>query len=226
MALILTDVDGTLVDNVFLHYLTHREIWWRKLGYPDPLTLPSFPEFVEKIHGGTNFSSQPIYEELGVKISPEEKYELFKRIFYEKHFSNVHLFQGVQEVLWWLREKGHTLGIVSGAPFEVIWKYLEQFDILYRENGRVLFKYIFPDTNDKAPAITFIRERENVTPSQCLFVGDTPRDIRAAHISGVRPIAHLSRTNECILKHIETQHLYRLTTSWYAIPYIVSHLPA
>jgi pyrophosphatase PpaX len=85
---------------------------------------------------------------------------------------------------------GHKLGLVSSGDRERVSQQLRQFRLTRVFRTRVLGG----DTEEKkphpAPLLKALKEMKAEAP-HCVYVGDTPEDVKMARAAGVRAIAVL-----------------------------------
>lgn len=107
---------------------------------------------------------------------------------YLKNYSELHdrkcprPFEGVREILEYLRDQGIFLAMVTGKGINSARISLDKFGLAE----------FFPDIAAgspggprKGPCITAIRERHGFGPDEVVYVGDVPSDIKAAREAGV-----------------------------------------
>jgi phosphoglycolate phosphatase/pyrophosphatase PpaX len=110
---------------------------------------------------------------------------------YHKQYAALHgmcpePFEGIRELLAFLRRKGVILGVVTG-------KGAKSADMTFEKYG--LAGYFSdvetgtPEQANKAPGIRRIVERHGLRPEEVVYVGDAPSDISFAREAGVGVIA-------------------------------------
>jgi len=191
---ILFDFNGTLFNDTHLHKaawhsfflkyygwdLSEEEILRRCLG---PSNNDIFKDFFE------GKLSQAEVDALAAK--KEEEY----RASAKSDPANMHLIDGVEELLDLLVEKGIPFALATASPIENIMFYLNDLglrkwftlDRIVYEEGKLASK---PD-----PAFYIEAARRiGLTPDQCMIVEDSPTGIRAAINAHAGKIVALDRT--------------------------------
>lgn len=189
---VLFDLDGTIFDSVESHVEELKEIWRR-------LKLPAIdPEKVKEIMArGQAFWD--CLEELLPWMTPKEREdiktrgietdkELWKDVHFVREFNR--FVPRAVEVLKTLKDEGFSVGLVSSVKREwgdaIFYTFREAeidpeefFDVIIMREDVPRMKP-FPD-----PVLEGIR-RLKTTPHQCLYVGDSPNDIRCGKAAGVK----------------------------------------
>lgn len=104
------------------------------------------------------------------------------RSMVDRKIREIQPFDGMAEVIKRLHASGHQLFIVSTNTRQTIEKFLkfngleESFSGVYGSK-----KYI----KSKNRSLKTLLAREKLAPTECIFVGDEPRDHEAAKLSGV-----------------------------------------
>lgn len=144
---------------------------------------------------------------LGVPNPPTAE-ALFKE--YQRVFPTfVHLFDGARETLEALRAEGFRLGIVTNGPL------VQQHRKIDVSGLRPLLDTVVVSSEEgvaKPNAELFLRAaaRLNVSPKQCLFVGDHPQnDIAGAVNAGMRAVFLDTRLPSCERDDVPTLHSVR-----------------
>ena len=166
---ILFDLDGTLTDpkvgivNSIQFALKRLEI--------------AIPNKLEWCIG------PPLQDSLFEIIKDEKKTELaidlYRMRFKEIGMFENQLYEGVPEVLFEFREKGHELFLATSKPLVFATKILEHFDLsrfFTSEYGSELDG----TRKDKGELIEFILKKEKLDPSDTIMVGDRMHDLRGA----------------------------------------------
>ncbi len=109
--------------------------------------------------------------------------EAFKE--YQQHYNiKTKLYKGIPELLSGLRSKGFTLAIVTNKPDELTQKtvkhYLSEFPfkIVIGESPQ------FPKKPDPESTL-YIAKTLNISPSECVYFGDTCIDMKTAKSAGM-----------------------------------------
>ena len=167
------DIDGTLVDNEHAVLHTWQETLEELLGKRYELEELGF---VLGIPGVTSM------ERLGI-TEPEKAFLHWGNQFVN-HRDDIRLFDGIQELIIHLQQKGVKLGIVtSRLPTEL-------------DNDNALIKIInyfstvicvtdAPRPKPNADPLLVYMQRENAQPSEVLYIGDSDYDRQCAANAGV-----------------------------------------
>ncbi len=141
-------------------------------------------------------------------VDPPPAEVLFRE--YQRVFPNfVQLFDGSEETLRTLREKGYRLGIVTNGPC------VQQHRKLDVSGLRPLLDTVLVSSQEgvaKPDAELFRRAaaRLGLSPAQCLFVGDHPvNDIEGALASGMKAIFLDTRLPSCDREDVPVCHTPR-----------------
>ena len=181
---ILFDIDGTL-------------LYARGLGRPafaDAFAV-AYGQRVDLEHisfvGATDTAViRELAAQLGIASTParEERFfiELTKRLDPRLEAGPLEIYPGVADFLAALRRAGYLLGVVTGNIRETAWsklihaKLADYFD----------FGAYATDHADRDRLAAIARDRARALGAEpCLLIGDTPKDIQAAHAIGLPCLA-------------------------------------
>lgn len=184
----LFDLDGTLVDSA-PDLATSLNLTLAELGEAQ-FSLPEIRSWVGNgakmlVHRGLSGSH-------GVDNSISETYlnnalEVFLR-HYEKYVCDASsLYPNVSDTLHTLKQSGFNLALVTNKPKAFVPAILESFSINH------LFDLCIggDSLEEKKPSplpLLHVCEVLNVSPSQCVMVGDSKNDILAAKAANMRSI--------------------------------------
>ncbi len=183
-AMVLFDVDGTLVDSV-------PDLAWCVDRMMEQLGLPARGE--EKVRNWVGNGVEALVRRALVdRLEGEPDPELFQRaypLFLELYAGNTskrsYLYPGVKETLETLREAGYPLGSVTNKAEQFTLPLLEQLGI--REFFRIV---VSGDTlpRKKPDPLPLLHAAEffGVPPRKALMVGDSISDVKAARAAGFR----------------------------------------
>lgn len=178
---VLFDLDGTLIDSIALllecvkHTFEGRD------------RAPTQEEWIAGI--GT-----PLRKQLAEYSSSDEemdalvdKYRTFQRVHHDRMTT---AFPGVNDTIRELDRRGHPMGVVTSKSNEMMDKGLEWvglLDVMKTRIGMDSCKIHKPDPTPVRLAL----EELGYTPSEAVFVGDSPHDIAAGNAAGVISVAAL-----------------------------------
>jgi pyrophosphatase PpaX len=180
-AAILFDLDGTLIDSIglLLECVRHTfagqkrvptdEQWIAGIGTPLPKQLADFTDAAEDIAALT------------------DRYRSFQR---EHHDRLTAAYDGVEQTLSLLAERGHPMGVVTSKSNEMMLRGLRHTGI-----ERFMTTFIGCDSchihkPDPYPVRLALKEL-GYEPDDALFVGDSPHDIQSGNAAGVTTVAAL-----------------------------------
>lgn len=181
-ALVLIDLDGTLVDSVpDLAYCVdqmmtrvERKPWGEK----------AVRRWVG--NGVERLVSRALTGSLDGRPNPEEyarAYPIFIELYTEQHCQRSVLYPGVREGLGWLHQQGFRLGCVTNKSACFTEPLLTHFDL------RGLFEIVIsgdslPEKKPSPQPLLHAAEHFGVAPGQALMVGDSISDVKAARAAG------------------------------------------
>ncbi len=148
------------------------------------------------------FTEMPKAVGIADPLPAEVLFREYQRVFPQF----VQLFEGSEETLRTLREKGYRLGIVTNGPC------VQQHRKLDVSNLRPLLDAVLVSSEEevaKPDAELFCRAaaRLGVSPAQCVFVGDHPvNDIDGAIHAGMKAIFLDTRLPSCTHREIPVCH--------------------
>ena len=172
------DLDGTLTDT--LESLTYSVN--KTLGEMDlpPITADECESFVGN---GARVLMECSLRAAGEenKDRLEEAMERYGRIFDANCTYHVTPYEGVEEMLRGLKEKGIRLGVLSNKPHRQTVKVVRE---IFGENV-----FDFAQGQPDPAGVLRLLEEMLVTRDECLYVGDSEVDIQTGRNAGVRTIS-------------------------------------
>lgn len=184
MSAVIFDVDGTLVDSVDFHAKAWQEAL-AEFGHRVP-----FDQVRSQIGKGGD-QLMPVFlskEELERRGDALEEFR--GKIFKKKYLSRVRGFPKVRELFQQLLDDGWKIGLASSAKGEELQKYKEVAEI-----ADLLDSQTSSDDAEKSKPFPDIFlaavERLEVSPKDCVVVGDSPYDAQAATKAGIRSVGFL-----------------------------------
>jgi phosphoglycolate phosphatase len=179
LPLLIFDLDGTLIDSSRdLAISTNAML--RHMGRPEvsERTVNSYVgEGAQKL----------VRRALGETVSDDEfntGYEFFIR-YYRKHaLEHTRLYPGIAEALQLLKERGHTLAVLTNKPVKISRDVLAGLKVaghFHEIYGGDSFESKKPDP----VGIQTLIYETTIAPDQTTMIGDTDVDIRTARNAGV-----------------------------------------
>lgn len=179
------DLDGTLTDTLAsLTYSVNETL--KEMGL-STITAEQCRSFVGN---GARVLIEKALAAVGLpdKSRLEEGMEIYGRIFDANCTYHVTPYEGVEEMLRGLKEKGIRLGVLSNKPHRQTVKVVREifgenvFDFAQGQQEQV------PRKPDPAGVLRLLEEML-VTRDECLYVGDSEVDIQTGRNAGVRTIS-------------------------------------
>lgn len=178
---ILFDLDGTLIDSIglllqsFRHTFAGRnrapteEQWIAGIGTPLPKQLGEFADTAEDIAALT------------------DRYRSFQR---ENHDRLTSVYDGVEQTLSLLADRGHPMGVVTSKSNEMMLRGLRHTGIERFMSTLIGCDSCHIHKPDPYP-VRLALEELGYGPDEAFFVGDSPHDIQSGNAAGVTTIAAL-----------------------------------
>jgi HAD superfamily hydrolase (TIGR01509 family) len=185
MKAVIFDVDGTLVDSVELHTKAWREAF-AKFGHAVP-----FDQIRSQIGKGGD-QLMPVFlskEELESRGKEIEQYR--SDLYKEKYLSQAKGFPKVRELVERLLADGFRIALASSAKGEELKIYKEMTriaDLLETETSSDDADRSKPHPDIFLAAVERLRE---VSPQECVVVGDSLYDAEAASKAGMTAVGVL-----------------------------------
>ena len=177
---VLFDLDGTLIDTIELIRVSMRHATRTVLGHeiPDAQSMENV--------------GQPLLEQFR-QLAPEHADELLQayRSFNMAHHDELSAaYPGTLETLQELQRRGIPMGIVTSKGSQAAIRGIDRFGL------RPFFEVVITADDvarhkpDPFP-LTVAAERLGVALGYCMYVGDSPHDMRAAIAGGAVAVAAL-----------------------------------
>ena len=181
-AMVLIDVDGTLVDSVpDLAFSVDRMM--------EQLGLPGRGESRVRDWVG-NGVERLVKRALTGTLEEEPEPELFERAmplflaaYQENTTQRSQLYPGVRETLDLLRERGYKLGCVTNKPAQFTEPLLQKLGIA-PYFALVVSGDTLPEQKPDPMPLLYVAQYFAVTPQASLMVGDSSVDVKAARAAG------------------------------------------
>ena len=179
---LLFDLDGTLADSIAL-LLASFQHTFRAHGR----TVPPDEEWIAGI--GT-----PLVTQMRHFVPTEEEAQrmiLTYREFQRTHHDEMlHEFEGVGDTLALLKSRGHATALVTSKGNDLAHRALAWLDLTRHIDVVVGMESTERHKPDPDPVLHALDEL-GATPSEALFLGDSPHDIEAGNAAGVTSVAAL-----------------------------------
>ena len=173
---VLFDVDGTLVDNSYLHTLA----WARAFA-----EIGEHPSMAP-MHRLVGMGSQLFMEEVIGRSEPELSHAHSRHI--DALVGDMHAFPGAGDLLRAVGARGLLVVLATSAKPEELEARLEMIDA----EEAIDHVTCSGDADEAKPAPDIFQvamEAVDLTPERTIVVGDSVWDVRAATAAGVRTIA-------------------------------------
>jgi len=180
--LIMIDVDGTLVDSVpDLAYCIDEMM--QKLGLQKWGEVKvrhwvgnGIPKLVERALSG-ELEGRPIKEVFNVA------YPIFLDLYEDNNAQRSYLYDGVREGLDYLISQGYQLGCVTNKSEQFTHPLLKVLGIFNDFKIIISGDTLAKRKPDPMPLL-YCAERFNLKPEECLMLGDSVSDVKAARAAG------------------------------------------
>ncbi|MBQ7236877.1 MAG: HAD family hydrolase [Clostridia bacterium] len=182
---IIFDLDGTLLDTI-KDIADNVNLTLERFGYPT-LTEKEIMTYIG--NGARNLIRRSVKVELSDNAF-EEVFRYYDALYSSSKSEKTCIFDGLDEVLIALKNKGYKLAILSNkqqaATDNVYEKYLKdyQFDMVVGQRDGVPIK---PDPTE----VKRILKTFNVLPENAYFVGDGDADVKVSLNAGINGISVL-----------------------------------
>ena len=180
--LIMIDVDGTLVDSVpDLAYCI--DAMMQKLGLPKwgetkvrHWVGNGIPKLVERALSG-ELEGRPIKEVFDIA------YPIFLDLYEDNTAERSYLYDGVREGLDYLKSQGYQLGCVTNKSEQFTHPLLKALGIFNDFKIIISGDTLAKRKPDPMPLL-YCAEHFNLKPEECLMLGDSVSDVKAARSAG------------------------------------------
>ena len=178
---ILFDLDGTLTDSK-PGIVKGVQYALRCCGIDEP--------DLDKL---TSFVGPPLYKSFMSYLDCSEEdakevVECYREYYAETGLYENALYEGIDVLLYNLREKGYKIILASSKPRIFVKRVLSFFRIM-RYFDIVEGSELDGKNTDKAELIAHILEKWNLKAEECVMIGDRMHDIQGAKANGMDSIA-------------------------------------
>jgi pyrophosphatase PpaX len=179
---LLFDLDGTLADSIALLLASFRHTF-----QAHGKAVPPNEEWIAGI--GT-----PLITQMRHFVPTEDEAQrmiLTYRAFQRTHHDEMlHEFEGVDETLALLKSRGHPMALVTSKGNDLAHRALEWLHLTRHIDVVVGMEATERHKPEPDPVLHALAELGS-TPSNALFLGDSPHDIAAGNAAGVISVAAL-----------------------------------
>ena len=180
--LIMIDVDGTLVDSVpDLAYCIDEMM--QKLGLQKwgetkvrHWVGNGVPKLVERALTG-ELEGRPIKEVFDIA------YPIFLDLYENNSAERSYLYDGVREGLDYLKSQRYQLGCVTNKSEQFTHPLLKALGI-FNDFKIIISGDTLPKRKPDPMPLLYCAERFNLKPEECLMLGDSVSDVKAARAAG------------------------------------------
>ncbi len=206
--LIVTDLGGTMVktDDAIIAAVRRAAT---ELGIPDGITDPVYDVF-----GTSIWEYVHAYLPDGHKHRTDECHARFWELFPHAVLDRITPFDGVEEALVELKQRGVRLAVLSGLKLESIEEIVATFRFQDWDAVRSSMPLKAAADSRAAGIVALVREFR-VASERTIYIGDTDHDVRQARKAGV--VAAVVQTGGQALKHldkIQAEHPDHLLPAW------------
>ena len=139
----------------------------------------------------------------GEKLSHYD-YEDLRQEFLEHYIANLNvhtcLYPGIEILINQLNKQNIPWGIVTNKPEDITFKLLPHFEEL-SQSGITVGGDTLSERKPHPAPMFYACEKMNIEPTNCLYIGDAPRDIEAGNAAGMFSIValwgYISNTEDC-----------------------------
>ena len=180
--LIMIDVDGTLVDSVpdlaFCIDEMMQKLGLQKWGEDTVRHWVGngVPKLVERALSG-ELEGRPIKEIFDVA------YPIFLDLYEDNNAQRSYLYDGVREGLDYLKSQGYQLGCVTNKSEQFTHPLLKALGIFNDFKIIISGDTLAKRKPDPMPLL-YCAEHFNLKPEECLMLGDSVSDVKAARAAG------------------------------------------
>jgi phosphoglycolate phosphatase len=180
--LIMIDVDGTLVDSVpdlaFCIDEMMQKLGLQKWGEDKVRHWVGngVPKLVERALSG-ELEGRPIKEVF------DAAYPIFLDLYEDNNAQRSYLYDGVREGLDYLKSQGYQLGCVTNKSEQFTHPLLKALGIFNDFKIIISGDTLAKRKPDPMPLL-YCAEHFNLKPEECLMLGDSVSDVKAARAAG------------------------------------------
>lgn len=176
----LFDLDGTLLDTIE-DLAESMNVALGQLGCP-PRSVSQCRFLVGA--GVEHFARSALPEDRRDRQTVVECVRLMRTDYAERWMSRTRVYDGIEEMLASLGERGLSLAVLSNKPHQFTVEMVEHFLGDFRFEAVYGARDDVPPKPDPAAAIEIARELD-VRPGEFVYLGDTDIDMQTANAAGM-----------------------------------------
>lgn len=170
---IIFDIDGTILNTETADMLATQETVFQLTGEKKAL---------EEFQFSFGIPNSVVFPQLG--IADAEKASLMWAENYSKYHSTLKLFDGMEDVLYELKNRGHILGIVTSKSRREFNADFVTFGLEHLF-GTVICVDDSPLPKPNPDPVLEYMKQANAEKSETIYIGDTVYDAQTAHSAGI-----------------------------------------
>ena len=179
---IIFDCDGTLLDSERI-YLSTWDLVAKPMGYDVPMEV-----LMDNRGKGTDYCRQNLLRAMGPDFPVDEIYRIRKIKNEEVFYSTENVVKdGVKELLAWMKEHHIQGAVASAKTCKMTSEHLEYAGIL-GEFETVIGGDMVEHNKPEPDSFLLAAKLMGMLPNECIVVGDTPSDMKAAKAAGMRAV--------------------------------------
>src|SRR5512133_441444 len=185
---LLFDLDGTLVDTIELLLSSVRHAFAERAARRPGGLAPSDAEWIAGI--GTPLRAQlSAYARDDADLAAlVDSYRAYQR---EHHDRLTRCYDGIVDVVRALKARGHPTAIVTSKADDIAHRTLAHVGLAPLMDVVVGVDATTRHKPDPEPVLFALDRLGGYSPTEALFVGDSPHDVRAGNAAGVATVAAL-----------------------------------
>lgn len=181
LAGVFFDLDGTLVDSALDMHAALAALC-REQG----IAVPAFEYVRETVSRGARAVLRCAVGDDEANV--DAVLPRFLDLYVATGMANTHAFAGVDALLEALEARGIAWGVVSNKASALVALVIDKLGYAQRASA-VVGGDTLPQRKPDPEPVLLACTLAGVTPAQCAYVGDDPRDIRAGRAAGLYTVA-------------------------------------
>lgn len=181
---VIFDCDGTLLDSERIYMSTWNTLG-KRLGYEIPEQL------LLETRGKSDEEGKRLFAEVMGEDFPYQMFKDVRRDMNEVAVSATPkeklIKPGVERLFQWLKEHGMKIAVASAKTYKMTSDHLKYAE-LYEQIDVVLGKDMVEHIKPAPDVFLKAAEKLGVSSEECIVVGDTHSDVRAAFAAGMKMV--------------------------------------